>query len=566
LADERREVPSEKKRLRSIIERMADGVVIVDSGGIIRFANPAAERLFGRPMSDLIDRDLGFPLVGSEAAEVDVVRPNQQTVTAELRSVEIDWEDSSAHLISLRDITDRRRAEERTAQLNRERVARVEAEAANQAKSEFLALMSHELRTPLNAIIGYSELLDLEIKGALSADQRRSITRIEASARHLLGLVNEILDLAKVEAGRLSLNRGIGRPRRTVESALDLIRPAAARRGISLQANGPDGGSIGYEGDVDRVKQIIINLLNNALKFTDAGGTVTVTWGVSSRPDEETPLTGRGPWCYLRVSDTGIGIPPEKLSTIFDPFVQVEGGRTRTKEGSGLGLTISRRLARLMKGDLCVRSEPGKGSVFTLWLPDASTAVKRETKWRADSPESATRLLGLGDVARILDREFDTLLEAFVNRLHEDGIVEESQRLRRYQLTDHLGTYVADIAAMLEAIEGARGEPSVVVSDAAKIQFLIAECHGRHRAQLNWTANALMREWTILREETERIVRRNARGVPEEGMAEALSIIGRVFEDGAEASARAFNQMTGRAAGPGLIRPVPAQESNAALK
>jgi len=351
---------------------MADGVVIVDSGGIIRFANPAAERLFGRPMSDLIDRDLGFPLVSSEAAEVDVVRPNQQTVTAELRSVEIDWEESSAHLISLRDITDRRRAEERTAQLNRERVARVEAEAANQAKSEFLALMSHELRTPLNAIIGYSELLDLEIKGALSEDQRLSITRIEASARHLLGLVNEILDLAKVEAGRLSLNRGIGRPRRTVESALDLIRPAAARRGISHQANGPDGGSTGYEGDVDRVKQIIINLLNNALKFTDAGGTVTVTWGVSSRPDEETPLTGRGPWCYLRVSDTGIGIPPEKLSTIFDPFVQVEGGRTRTKEGSGLGLTISRRAVELCGGVLTARDLPGKRCVFTITLPKAA--------------------------------------------------------------------------------------------------------------------------------------------------------------------------------------------------
>ena len=553
-------------RLRSIIDRMADGVVIVDRDGAIRFANPAAERMFGRTSTELIDRDLGFPLVDADAAQVDVVRPNQQTITAELRSVEIEWEGDSAHLISLRDITDRRRAEERAAQLNRERVARIEAEAANQAKSEFLALMSHELRTPLNAIIGYSELLELEIKGTLSEEQRRSVTRIEASARHLLGLVNEILDLSKVEGGRLTLNRGVGKPRETVDAAVDLIRPVAASRGTTVRAEGGDD-RIAYHGDTDRVKQVIINLLNNALKFTEPGGTITVSWGVASQPDEEARLTGRGPWCYFRVADTGIGIPSEKLNEIFEPFVQVEGGRTRSKEGSGLGLTISRRLARLMGGDLCVQSEPGKGSAFTLWLPDASSELKRDAKWREEAPETANRLLGLGDVARILDREFDNLLQAFVNRLHEDGIVEEGQRLRRVQLTDHLGTYVADVATMLEAIEEARGEHTVIISDGTKIQFLIAECHGRHRAQLGWSANALMREWTILREEVEKTIRRHALGVPEQGMSEALAIIGRVFEQGSEASSQAFSQLSAGIGRPALIRPAAApQESNAALK
>ena len=564
VADERQEPQSEPSRLRSIIDHMADGIVIVDGAGVIRFANPAAERLFGRAMSALVDHDLGFPLVRSEAAVVDVVRPNQQTVTAELRSVEITWEGESAYLISLRDITDRRRAEERAEQLNRERVARIEAEAANQAKSEFLALMSHELRTPLNAIIGYSELLNLEIKGTLSDDQRRSVTRIDASARHLLGLVNEILDLAKVEGGRLSLNRGICKPRATVSAALDLIRPLAARRNISVAADGSADDDVAYEGDGDRVRQILINLLNNGLKFTDPEGAVTVTWGVSSEPDDEARLTGRGPWCYLRVTDTGIGIPPEKLGAIFDPFVQVEGGHTRSKEGSGLGLTISRRLARLMRGDLSVRSQPGKGAAFTLWLPDASAELKRDAKWREEAPDRASRLLGLGDVARILDRELATLLEAFVDRLHEDGIAG-NQRLRPFQLIDHLGTYIAGVAAMLEVIEEARGEPNAIISDATKIQCLIAECHGRHRAQLGWTANAIAREWAILREEIERLVRRHALALPEHGVSEALAIIGRSIEEGARVSGHAFSQSTGQRVGPALIRATSSADTEVAV-
>jgi hypothetical protein len=207
-----------------------------------------------------------------------------------------------------------------------------------------------------------------------------------------------------------------------------------------------------------------------------------------------------------------------------------------------------------MSGDLCVRSEPGKGSVFTLWLPDASAEVKREAKWRKEAPERANRLLGVGDVARILNREFDNLLQAFVKRLYEDGIVEDDQRLRHFQLTDHLGTYIADVATMLEAIEETHGEQSVIISDGTKVQYLIAECHGKHRAQLGWTANALAREWAILREEAERIVRRHALGIPEQGMSEALAIIGRVFEEGAEASGQAFSRALGNGAGPTLIR------------
>src|SRR5438105_323488 len=205
-ADRRRDRRSEQGRLRSIVERLADGIVIGDAAGVIRFANPAAQELFGRSHKQLVGTPLGFPVVLGESAEVDVMRPGDGAITTELRVVDVEWGGAPAMLVSLRDITDRKRAAERERQLERERTARAEAEAASQAKSEFLATMSHELRTPLNAVIGYAELLDLGVAGALTTEQRQQVVRIRNSARHLLGLVNEVLDLSKVEAGRLSVH------------------------------------------------------------------------------------------------------------------------------------------------------------------------------------------------------------------------------------------------------------------------------------------------------------------------------------------------------------------------
>ena len=168
----------------------------------MRFANPAAERLFDRSADELVGTAFGFPLVAGETTEIEIVqRGGGAVVHAELRVVDTDWEEESVELVSLRDITDRKEAEERALQLGFEREARLEAEAASRAKSEFLAIMSHELRTPLNAVLGYAELLELGISGPLTDKMREQVGRIRASAKHLLGLVNDILDLAKVEAG-----------------------------------------------------------------------------------------------------------------------------------------------------------------------------------------------------------------------------------------------------------------------------------------------------------------------------------------------------------------------------
>ena len=554
---------SEEVRLKSIVDRMADGVVIVNRDGMIRFANPAAERLFGRSREELTERELGFPVVVSDTAEVQVVRPNHQTVTAELRVVDIEWQGESAHLISLRDITDRKRAEDRAAQLDRERIARVEAEAANQAKSEFLALMSHELRTPLNAVIGYSELLDLGIAGSLSAEQRHSIARIAASGRHLLGLVNEVLDLAKVEAGQLWLHDGVGHPHRAVDAAIALVQPAAEARGIELAAKPPQDDAVAYAGDEDRVRQILVNLLNNAVKFTPAGGRVTVDWGLTTKADANARVFGYGPWCAIRVSDTGIGIPPDKVRTIFDPFVQVEGGRSRTREGSGLGLTISRRLARLMKGDLTVQTAVGSGSLFTLWLPDATVVAKETARWRAESPDTAARLLGLGEVGKMLIRELDPLLGAFVTRLRDEAITDSADSLRYCQLTDHLVAYVADVATMFAAIEESQGQPSAVVADGTRIHMIVAECHGVQRSRLGWTSEALHREWTILHEEIESVIQKHVRGVAESAVAEARVVLERMIDQAREASCRALVRTLGSEQAQPLIREQPRALSQA---
>jgi signal transduction histidine kinase len=343
----RRNRSSDQERLREIVERIADGIIIIGLDGVIRFANPAAARLFGRPTEALEGTPFGHPAMGGDTAEIEIVQAGGAVVAAELRVVDIQWQGEPTRLLSLRDVTDRKRAEERAAQLERERVARAEAEAASQAKSEFLAVMSHELRTPLNAVIGYADLLELGISGPLNAEQRHQIARIRTSGRHLLGLVNEVLDLSKVEAGRLSLEPTVARVGQTADAALSLVQPVAESRGIRLTGQCLGDVDALYEGVEDRVRQVLVNLLNNAVKFTEAGGTVTIECGVTKRPDQEARVTG-GPWVYLRVTDTGCGIPRDHLLTIFDPFVQVESGHTRQNDGSGLGLTISRRLARLM--------------------------------------------------------------------------------------------------------------------------------------------------------------------------------------------------------------------------
>jgi signal transduction histidine kinase len=236
--------------------------------------------------------------------------------------------------------------------------ARAEAEAANQVKAQFLTTMSHELRTPLNAIGGYTELLQLGMRGPLNDDQRQFLDRIEASQRHLLGLINEVLNFAKLETGSVHYEIEAVAVRAALAAAVGLVAPQAEDEGLQLKVEAV-AEPVAVRADPEKLRQILVNLLSNAIKFTPSGGRVEL----SAERD--------GGIVRLRVTDNGIGIPSDRLESIFDPFVQVRSDLTRPYEGTGLGLAISRDLARGMAGDLTAASEPGVGSTFCLTLPAA---------------------------------------------------------------------------------------------------------------------------------------------------------------------------------------------------
>jgi signal transduction histidine kinase len=231
--------------------------------------------------------------------------------------------------------------------------------------------MSHEIRTPLNAIVGYTDLLEAEVAGPLTSMQRAYLARVKVSSDHLIGLIDDILDLARVESGRMILDHETLSARDSVVAAIALIEPQAGAAGVGLKTECPHASSF-YVGDEDRVRQILVILLSNALKFTDSGGSITVRCGTSRTPDGESDLVGKGSWTFIQVEDTGIGISTKEAETVFQPFVQVDPGNTRKQGGAGLGLSIGLELARRMGGDLTLRSASNEGSCFTLWLPGAA--------------------------------------------------------------------------------------------------------------------------------------------------------------------------------------------------
>jgi signal transduction histidine kinase len=230
------------------------------------------------------------------------------------------------------------------------------ADAANRSKAEFLAVMSHELRTPLNSIGGYVDLLEMELRGPLTDSQKSDLQRIKRSQQHLLHIINDILNFTRLEATELKYDM-IDVPVRALLADLDAVVSSLARaKSLDYDCDVPPG-SVFTRTDPDKLRQIMINLLSNAVKFTPAGGRIKV----SCATQEKT--------VSIRVEDNGPGIPADKLEAVFEPFVQLDRGLTRTTEGTGLGLAISRGLARGMGAEITLRSQLGKGSVFTLVLP-----------------------------------------------------------------------------------------------------------------------------------------------------------------------------------------------------
>lgn len=249
--------------------------------------------------------------------------------------------------------------EELRAAISEAKKAWAAADGANRSKAEFLAVMSHELRTPLNSIGGYVDLLEMELRGPLTEAQRSDLARIRRSQQHLLGIINDILNFTRLEATEVSFDI-IDVPLRALVADLDAAVTSLARaKSLSYECESPPGG-VFVRTDPDKMRQILINLLSNAVKFTPEGGKIRVFTSVS------------GGIVSIHVQDNGPGIPADKQQAIFEPFVQLDRGLTRTTEGTGLGLAISRGLAWGMGADIALSSEVGKGSIFTLTVPRAA--------------------------------------------------------------------------------------------------------------------------------------------------------------------------------------------------
>jgi PAS domain S-box-containing protein len=280
-------------------------------------------------------------LLESQALELELQHQSLEEQAAELEAQADDLRDMNDLLL------------DRTVEL--EALRRI-AEDANRGKSEFLARMSHDLRTPLNAISGYAELMELGVHGPVTEAQTNALARIRRAQQHLLTLINDILSYARLEAGQVQVAEHEVGVRLTLLELEELMRPHADQRRISLRIE-PGDDSLRVSGDQERLMQVLINLVSNALKFTESGGSVRV----AAHPEGER--------VRFEVSDTGRGIPADRIEAIFEPFVQARDTAEERREGVGLGLAISRELIRMMQGELTVSSEEGVGSLFSVRLP-----------------------------------------------------------------------------------------------------------------------------------------------------------------------------------------------------
>ena len=403
--EEHRHADALQQQLAAIVDSSGDAILGKTVDGVITSWNSGAERLYGYTADEVIGRSiatlippglqgeqdliLGKVLAGERIEQYDTRRVRKDGAQVHVALTVSPITDSDGRIVGAstiaRDITELKRAGEALAS------AKEEAERANRAKSEFLSRMSHELRTPLNAILGFGQLLEMD---ELTSKQRQSVEQILKGGRHLLNLINEVLEISRIEAGNVAISIEPVHAGTVLAEAVDLIRPLAAERAIDVVADPSGACDRHLQADNQKLKQVLLNLLSNAVKYNRQGGTVTVSC-------EEAP----GDRFRFRVTDTGVGIPTELLGRLFMPFERL-GADNGSVEGTGLGLALSKRLVEAMGGALEVASERGSGTTFTVELalesgPTTAQEAPEETyaAAAADPPHGDSRVLYIEDNA-----------------------------------------------------------------------------------------------------------------------------------------------------------------------
>lgn len=422
---ERKQSESEIKKLNLAIEQSPVSIVITSLNAIIQYASPAFYQITGYSPAEVIGKNTNILKSGLTPDEVyinmwktiEAGKTWQGEWINKKKSGEHYWESiaitpindetgrTSSYLAVKQDITERknaereilelntsleRKVEERTKDLEQSNIdlrkARIEADLANQSKSEFLSRMSHELRTPMNSILGFAQLLEM---GQLNDSQRKGVNHIIRSGRHLLGLINEVLDISRIESGHISMSLEPIHLTNTITEVIDSVNPYAYSRNISIELIQNNSWNVYVKSDHQRLKQILINLINNAIKYNKEGGNVWI------KVSEAKPGKSTQPFIRVSVIDNGFGIAEENISKLFRPFERI-GAQNTEIEGSGLGLSVVKKLIEVMGGRIGVESKPEEGSTFWFELPLSKSELERveNTGELAEAQNGRKKMLG----------------------------------------------------------------------------------------------------------------------------------------------------------------------------